>query len=162
MVTVRHPVRWSLYQLGQLALGAGLISLVFNYGYRYTVDRAVNTPAFYAVTLALGLIVFVIWRRDAILAHRYTFSPQAIGVRTALGMHRTFPTADYAFVPVLHKVVNLPERKAGLSFHVRDRRRGRNVRHYTWCGFAADDFAKVARLYGYGGDTDFRQGDFGR
>ncbi|OZI35601.1 hypothetical protein CEG14_11055 [Bordetella genomosp. 1] len=162
IITVQHRFKWLAYQTGQLVLAVALLSLVFNYGYRYTVDRNIDTPAFYAITVLLGLLVFVAWRRDYIFVKQYEFTPAAITVRTALGVTKTFPTTDYAFVPSLHKAVNVPEQKATLSFNVRDLRCKRTVRNYSWIGFSTEDFHKVSKLYGYAGEVDFKQGDLGK
>lgn len=65
-------------------------------------------------------------------------------------------------MPSLHKAVNVPEQKASLSFYVRDAQSKKHIRNYSWAGFSPEDFQAVSRLYGYRGDTDFKQKDFGR
>ncbi|KOQ18558.1 hypothetical protein ABW38_23305, partial [Achromobacter xylosoxidans] len=94
--------------------------------------------------------------------NRYAFSDSEIQVGTLLGVKKTYPTSQYEFVPSLHKAVNVPEQKASLSFYVRDAQSKKNIRNYSWAGFSPEDFQAVSRLYGYRGDTDFKQKDFGR
>jgi hypothetical protein len=149
----------AIFQMGQLALATGLLSLVFNYGYRYLVDWTVSSPLFYVVTIALGLVVFVIIRRDYVLFNRFEFGDTEFTVHTLLGLERRYPLTDYKWIPVLHKSANIPEPKANLSFHVEDRRSGRTVRNYSWAGFSEADFRAVSKKYGYGGQTDFKLKD---
>ncbi|CAB3721726.1 hypothetical protein LMG3458_04025 [Achromobacter deleyi] len=118
IVTIQNKPKWLFSQLGQLVIAVGLLSLVFNYAYRYTVDRHINTPTFHVATIVLGLIAFLIIRRD------YVF---------ALHLQR-----------------------------VRDTQTQRNIRNYSWTGFSPDDFQKVSQMYGYRGETDFKQKDFGK
>ncbi|MFP3757882.1 hypothetical protein SB751_28805, partial [Cupriavidus sp. SIMBA_020] len=113
---------------------------VFNYAYRYTVDRHIDTPVFYVATVVLGLIAFLIIRKDYVFVNRYEFSDTQISVSTLLGVKKTYPTAQYEFVPSLHKAVNVPEQKASLSFYVRDAQSRKNVRNYSWAGFSPEDF----------------------
>lgn len=161
-VNIQDKAKWLFSQLGQLAIAVGLLSLVFNYAYRYTVDRSINTPGFYLATVALGLVVFLAVRKDYVFVNRYAFSDSEIQVSTMLGVKRHYPTSRYEFVPSLHKTVNVPEQKAALSFYVRDAKSGKNVRNYPWAGFSPEDFQAVSRLYGYRGETDFKQKDFGK
>lgn len=161
IVNIQNKAKWLFSQVGQLVIAVGLLSLVFNYAYRYTVDRDINTPGFYLATVALGLIVFLAVRKDYVFVNRYAFSETEIVVSTLLGVKKRYSIAQYSFVPSLHKTVNVPEQKAALSFHVRDAKSGRNVRNYSWAGFSPEDFQAVSRLYGYRGDTDFKQKDFG-
>lgn len=162
IVEVRNKVRWLFSQLGQLVIASGLLSLVFNYAYRYIVDRNIDTPAFYVATMALGLIVFLLIRRDYVFVSRYEFSDAEITVSTLLGVKKRYSTSQYEFVPSLHKAVNVPEQKAALSFYVRDAKSKKNVRNYSWAGFSPEDFQAVSRMYGYRGDTDFEQRDLGK
>ena len=152
IVNIQNKAKWLFYQLGQLVLAAGLLSLVFNYGYRYTVDRNINTPGFYLATVALGLIVFLLARKDYVFVNRYAFSEAEIEVGTLLGVKKRYPTSEYAFVPALHKAVNVPEQKATLSFYVRDLKKGRNVRNYSWVGVFGRGFpGGVAAVWLSGG-----------
>ncbi|PIF78242.1 hypothetical protein CLU95_5425 [Variovorax sp. 54] len=162
IVSVSNKAKWLLMQLGQLVLMVGLTSLVFNYAYRFLVDRTINTPLFYAVTLLLALVVIVAVRRDYLFVSRYEFTPEAIVVRTALGAAKRFETQDFKFVPSLHKTISLPEPTASLSFDVQNRKTGRRARNYAWTGFPVEDFRAVCRLYGYQDDTDFKLMDFGK
>ncbi|WP_341890363.1 hypothetical protein [Variovorax sp. YR752] len=162
IVTVSNKAKWLLMQLGQLVLMVGLTSLVFNYAYRFLVDRTINTPLFYAVTLLLALVVIVAVRRDYLFVSSYEFTPEAIVVRTAFGASRRFETQDFKFVPSLHKTISLPEPTASLSFDVQNRKTGHRTRNYAWTGFPAEDFRAVCRLYGYQDDTDFKLKDFGK
>lgn len=162
IVNVRNRATWLASQLGQLVIASGLLSLVFNYAYRYTVDRNVNTPVFYVATLVLGLIAFLVIRKDYVFVNRYEFSETEITVGTLLGVKKRYPTSQYEFVPSLHKAVNVPEQKAALSFYVRDAKSKKNVRNYSWAGFSPEDFQAVSRLYGYRGETDFKLKDLGK
>lgn len=162
IVNIQNKPKWLFFQLGQLVIAVGLLSLVFNYAYRYTVDRHINTPVFYVATVVLGLIVFLVIRKDYVFVNRYEFSDAEITVSTLLGVKKTYSTAQYEFVPALHKAINAPEKKASLSFYVRDAKRKRNIRNYSWTGFSAEDFQKVSQMYGYRGETDFKQRDFGK
>lgn len=161
-VNIQNKAKWLFSQLGQLVIAVGLLSLVFNYAYRYTVDRDINTPGFYLATVALALVVFLAVRKDYLFVNRYAFSDSEIQVGTLLGVKKTYPTSQYEFVPSLHKAVNVPEQKASLSFYVRDAQSKKNVRNYSWAGFSPEDFQAVSRLYGYRGETDFKQKDFGK
>lgn len=162
IVNIQNKAKWLFSQLGQLVIAVGLLSLVFNYAYRYTVDRDINTPGFYLATVALGLVVFLAVRKDYVFVNRYAFSDSEIEVSTLLGVRKTYATSQYEFVPSLHKAVNVPEQKASLSFYVRDAQSKKNVRNYSWAGFSPEDFQAVSRLYGYRGETDFKQKDFGK
>ncbi|MFD1880928.1 hypothetical protein [Paracoccus pacificus] len=162
IVSVKEPAKWFFSQFGQLVIAVGLTSLVFNYAYRFAVDWDASGFWFYAATLVLALITFVAFRRDYISVNRYAFSPDRISVSTLLGTERTYPTESYRWVPSLHKTVNFPEKPADLSFYVQDIKTGRNLRNYAWKGFPVDEFKKVSKLYGYRGETDFKQKDFGR
>ena len=162
IVSVSNKPKWLLMQLGQLVLMVGLTSLVFNYAYRFLVDRTINTPLFYAVTLGLALVVIVAVRRDYLFVSSYEFTPEAIVVRTAFGVSKRFDTQAFKFVPSLHKTISLPEPTASLSFDVQNRKTGRRARNYAWTGFPVEDFRAVCRLYGYQDDTDFKLMDFGK
>lgn len=162
IVNIQNKAKWLFSQLGQLVIAVGLLSLVFNYAYRYTVDRHIDTPAFYVATVVLGLVAFLIIRKDYVFVNRYAFSDAEITVSTLLGVKKTYPTAQYEFVPSLHKALSLPEKKAALSFYVRDAKTHRNIRNYSWTGFSPEDFQKVSQMYGYSGETDFKQKDFGK
>lgn len=162
IVSVSNKPKWLLMQLSQLVLMVGLTSLVFNYAYRFLVDRTINTPLFYAVTLGLALVVIVAARRDYLFVSTYEFTPEAIVVRTALGASKRFEMQAFKFVPSLHKTISLPEPTASLSFDVQNRKTGRRARNYAWTGFPAEDFRAVCRLYGYQDDTDFKLMDFGK
>lgn len=162
VVTVSNRLKWLFSQLGQLIIAVGLISLVFNYAYRYLVDWSISSPLFYVLTLVAALIVFALIRRDYIFVTRYEFGKGDFSVFTLLGSHKNYPLDKFKFVPSLHKVVNFPESKANLAFSVVNRATGRTVREYSWAGFPVDDFSMVSKMYGYGGDTDFKQKDFGR
>lgn len=162
IVNIQNKFKWLFSQLGQLVIAVGLLSLVFNYAYRYTVDRHINTPVFYVATVVLGLIAFLIIRKDYVFVNRYAFSDAEITVSTLLGVKKTYSTSQYEFVPSLHKALNLPEKKASLSFYVRDAKTKRNIRNYSWIGFSPEDFKKVSQMYGYRGETDFKQKDFGK
>lgn len=162
IVSVSNRAKWLLQQVGQLVLMVGLTSLVFNYAYRFLVDRTINTPMFYAVTLLLALVTIVALRRDYLFVSAFEFTPEAIVVRTALGFSKRFETQDFQFVPSLHKTINLPEPQASLSFDVQNRKTGRRARNYAWTGFPVEDFRTVCRLYGYKDDTDFKLKDFGK
>ena len=162
IVSVSNRPKWLLMQLGQLVLMVGLTSLVFNYAYRFLVDRTINTPLFYAVTLGLALVVIVAVRRDYLFVSSYEFTPEAIVVRTAFGVSKRFDTQAFKFVPSLHKTISLPEPTASLSFDVQNRKTGRRARNYAWTGFPVEDFRAVCRLYGYQDDTDFKLMDFGK
>lgn len=162
VVSVQNRATWLLSQIGQLIIAVGLLSLIFNYAYRFAVDWTVSSPLFYASTLILALIVFVIFRREYLFVNKFEFGRTAFSVRTLLGVQKTYPLADYRWVPSLHKVVNFPEKKASLSFFVRDTKSGKDIRNYSWAGFSADDFRKVSMKYGWQPKDDFDQKDFGR
>lgn len=163
IVKIQNVPKWLFSQLGQLVIAVGLLSLlVFNYAYRYTVDRTINSTSFYVVTVALGLIAFLIVRKDYVFVNRYEFTESEITVSTLLGVKKRYATSDYEFVPSLHKTINLPEQRASLSFYVRDAKTKKNIRNYSWMGFPSEDFQAVSQLYGYRGETDFSQKDFGK
>jgi hypothetical protein len=161
-ILVQNRLKWLFSQLGQLIIAVGLISIVFNYAYRYLVDWSISSPLFYISTLIAAFIVFLAFRRDYIFVNRFEFGEADFDVYTLLGSHKNYPLSEYKWVPSLHKVVNLPENKAALSFSVVDRSNGRSIRNYSWAGFSSDDFRSVSQMYGYRGDTDFKQRDFGR
>lgn len=161
-ISVRNPVRWIVAQLGQIVIAVGLLSLVFNYAYRFTFDRNVSSPLFYLTTVVLGLIVFLLVRRDYFFVQQYQFYDTGFRVRTLLGGSKDFPLTRYKWVPALHKVVNFPEKSASLSFYVQDRKTGKNVRNYSWSGFSKEDFQRISARYGYKGEVDFMQNSFGR
>ena len=162
VVSVADPMKWFFSQLGQLVIAVGLISLIFNYGYRYAVDWNVSGAWFYAATFGLAFLVFLIFRWDYVFVNRLAFSADRITVHTLFGLKKTYDTQEWVWVPSLHKVVNLPEKAAQLSFHVQNRKTGKNSRNYGWTGFSREDFQRVSALYGYDGATDFKQADFGR
>lgn len=153
---------WLFSQVGQFLIAVLLISLLFNYAYRFLIDWSINSPLFYTSTIVLGIVVYVVFRREYILIREYEFTEQEIIVRTMLGVVRTYPVGVYRFVPSLHKVVNFPEKEAGLSFYIQETKSGRNTRNYTWSGFSPEDFRTVSQMYGYEGRLDFRLKDFGR
>ncbi|HEY4201445.1 MAG TPA: hypothetical protein VGM83_12890 [Devosiaceae bacterium] len=136
--------------------------MIFNYAYRYAVDWNVSSPLFYLATIVLALIVFVAVRRDYILVNRFEFSETEFSVHTLLGIRKTYAVSAYRWVPALHKTVNFPEKAASLSFYVQDAKTKKNIRNYSWSGFATEAFQAVSALYGYRGETDFKQKDFGR
>lgn len=162
IVTVSNRAKWLANQVGMLVLMVGLASLVFNLAYRYLVDRHISSPLFYVLTTLAGLVVVVALRRDYLFVKRFEFTSEAIMVRTALGFTKQFDLTQFAFVPSLHKSVNVPESKASLSFDVKDRAKDRSVRNYSWTGFSTEDFRAVSRMYGFAGETDFEQKDFGK
>ncbi|CAB3625427.1 hypothetical protein [Achromobacter pestifer] len=159
---IQNVPKWLFSQLGQLVIAVGLLSLVFNYAYRFTVDREINSTPFYVTTVVLGLIAFLILRKDYVFVNRYEFSDAEITVQTLLGVKKRYATSDYEFVPSLHKALNLPEQRASLSFYIRDAKTKKNIRNYSWTGFSPEDFQAASRLYGYRGETDFSQKDFGK
>lgn len=161
-ITVQNKAKWLFSQLGQLIIAVGLISLIFNYAYRYAVDWTVSSPLFYVSTLVLALIVFVAVRRDYVFVSKYTFGPTAFSVHTVFGAEKVYPLTEYAWIPALHKTVNFPEKKAALSFYVRKIKDGKDVRNYSWAGFSNDDFARISARYGYQAQIDFKQKDFGK
>ncbi|MBJ2155133.1 hypothetical protein JC881_05075 [Variovorax sp. IB41] len=161
IVSVSNKGKWLLSQVGQLVLMVGLASLVFNYAYRFLVDRTINSPLFYAATIGLGLVAIVILRRDYLFVTKFEFTPERIVVRTALGFAKTFDAQQFRFVPNLHKTISISESKATLSFYVQNRATGRNVRNYAWTGFSEEDFRAACRLHGYKDETDFKLKEFG-
>ena len=162
VVSVQNKPKWALYQSGQFVIAVGLISLVFNYAYRFAVDWSASGAIFYLSTFVLALISFVALRKDYIFVSRFEFRESEFIVRTLFGVKKVYASQDYQWVPTLHKAVNFPEKSANLSFHVKDRKTGKSVRNYSWDGFAKEDFEKVSQFYGYRGETDFKQKDFGR
>jgi len=162
IANIQNKPKWLFSQLGQLVIGVGLLALVFNYAYRFTVDRNINSTVFHVSTVVLGLIAFLIIRRDYVFVNRYAFNDNEISVHTLLGVKKSYATSEYEFMPSLHKAVNLPEQRAALSFYVRNAKTKKNVRNYSWTGFAPEDFQAVSRMYGYRGETDFSQKDFGK
>lgn len=102
-ITVQNKAKWLFSQLGQLIIAVGLISLIFNYAYRYAVDWTVSSPLFYVSTLVLALIVFVAVRRDYVFVSKYTFGPTAFSVHTVFGAEKVYPLTEYAWIPALHK-----------------------------------------------------------
>lgn len=155
-VSVANRFIWLLNQGLIMVLGVGLLSLIPNYGYRFLVDRHVDTPIFYVATLVIALVAFIALRRDYVFVSQFEFTKDAISVRTLLTGVKVFETSRYQFVPVLHKAIGFPEPKARQSFYVRDLQTGRNVRNYAWAGFSLEDFQAVSRLYGFSGETDFK------
>jgi hypothetical protein len=162
VVLVQNIGKWLVSQIGHLVIAVGLISLVFNYAYRYVVDWSVSSPIFYLSTIVLALAVFVIARRDYIFVNKFEFRSTQFTVQTLLGVKKTYDLSDYKWVPVLRKVISFPERNADLSFYVTNARTGKNIRNYSWAGFASEEFQRVSALYGYSAETDFKQKDFGR
>lgn len=161
-VTVENRAKWLFSQLGQLVIAVGLISLVFNYAYRYLVDWSVSSPLFYVTTIVLALIVFIAIRREYLFVNEFRFGNTEFSVHTAFGVTRTYKLSEYKWVPALHKVINVPEKKANLSFYVNNIKTGKNIRNYSWAGFSSEDFKSVSMKYGYSGATDFEQKDFGK
>ena len=51
IVNIQNKAKWLFSQLGQLVIAVGLLSLVFNYAYRYTVDRHIDTAVFYEMCI---------------------------------------------------------------------------------------------------------------
>lgn len=161
-ITIHSTARWLFSQLGQLVIAVGLISLVFNYAYRYMFDWTISSPLFYAATLVLALIVFVAVRRDYIFVKAYKFGLTEFSIHTLFGAKKVYPTSEFEWVPALHKTVNFPEIKAALSFYVRRLRDGKDIRNYSWDGFSRNDFVKISAKYGYRSQSDFKQNDFGK
>jgi len=161
-ISVKNWVRWTASQLGQIVIAVGLLSLIFNYAYRFTIDRNVSSPLFYLTTIVLGFIVFLLVRRDYFFVLHYQFYDTGFRVRTLFGGSKDFALTRYKWVPALHKVVNIPEKSASLSFYVQDRKTGKNVRNYSWSGFSKEDFQRISARYGYGREVDFKQSSFGR
>ena len=112
IANIQNKPKWLFSQLGQLVIGVGLLALVFNYAYRFTVDRNINSTVFHVSTVVLGLIAFLIIRRDYVFVNRYAFNDNEISVHTLLGVKKSYATSEYEFVPSLHKAVNLPEQRA--------------------------------------------------
>ncbi|MGH8815004.1 MAG: hypothetical protein ACREX5_00340, partial [Achromobacter pestifer] len=89
---IQNVPKWLFSQLGQLVIAVGLLSLVFNYAYRFTVDREINSTPFYVTTVVLGLIAFLILRKDYVFVNRYEFSDAEITVQTLLGVKKRYAT----------------------------------------------------------------------
>lgn len=160
-VHIANWPKWLGYHVAQLIIAAGAFTLLFTYAWRLLFHRFANSPAFYTVTAALGLSVLVAWRREYVFVTRYEFSKREIVVHTALGVRKRFSLDRFSFVPVLHEVLSF-QRKVALSFSVKDQQSGRNIRNFSWAGFAAEDFRKVSQFYGCPDDVDFDQEDVGR
>ena len=78
IANIQNKPKWLFSQLGQLVIGVGLLALVFNYAYRFTVDRNINSTVFHVSTVVLGLIAFLIIRRDYVFVNRYAFNDNEI------------------------------------------------------------------------------------
>lgn len=162
VVVVTRPLAWIAFQIGQIILAVALISLVFNYAYRFFIDWNISGATFYITTFLLALIVFVALRRDYIFFRKFEFSKEEIAIFPLFGSPKRYATNEHQFIPVLHKGVNFPERAASLSFSIKHIGGGRTLRNYAWAGFSPEAFQKVSKFYGFTGDVDFKTKDFGR
>jgi hypothetical protein len=155
VATVKNRAAWLGAHIAMAAIGTFLASLVFNYGWRFMVDRHAGSPQFYVATFGLGFATYALFRRDYLFVDRFDLTAETFAVHTAFGATRIFNTSTYNVVPSLHKTVSVPARKASLSFSLVHKQSGRRARNYAWFGFSREDFIAASRLYGYSGNDDF-------
>ena len=171
IVLPKNKAIWFILQLNLL-----LLAIIFSIFFAMVIVLLVGKPLLSLVGVAfdprsyvvfvpvdvLAALAVIMGRREYWFVNRFEFTRDAIKVGTLLGVERTYPTDQYAFVPALHKGIGFPQRKASLSFHVQRLGSEKIVRDFSWLGFGRENFAEVSRFYGYDGNVDFDLWQMGR
>ena len=167
VVTPKNYVLWFLVQAAMVS-AVVLFSIFAVFAVTglalsfFNLQKSLGEPWVLPAVALLVVAVTVALRREYIFTDRFEFSHDAITVRTLFGAQRVYSMREFSFVPSLHKTIGIPQHRASLSFYIRRRSNGKDWRNFAWFGFSREDFARVSRLYGYDGATDYDLWKFGK